>query len=134
MDSTKYHNGNHTDIEQVFKDVLDCSFKVHSALGPGLLESVYEECLSFELREKGYVVERQKPLKVVYRGIAMDAGYRVDLLVEDNVIVELKSVEALNELHLAQILTYLKLSSLKLGLLVNFNVKHLKDGIKRVIN
>jgi hypothetical protein len=134
MDSTKYHKENHTNIEQVFRDVLDCSFKVHSALGPGLLESVYEECLSFELREKGYVVERQKPLRVVYRDIEMDAGYRVDLLVDGKVIVELKSVEALNDLHLAQILTYLKLSSLKLGLLINFNVKHLKDGIKRVIN
>lgn len=134
MDNTKYHKENQMNIEQVFKDVLDCSFKVHSALGPGLLESVYEECLSFELREKGYVVERQKPLRVVYSGVAIEAGYRVDLLVEGKVIVELKSVEALNELHLAQILTYLKLSSLKLGLLVNFNVKHLKDGIRRVIN
>lgn len=133
MDCTKDHNVGQIELEKVFKDILDCSFKVHSELGSGLLESVYEECLAFELKERGHLVERQKPLKVVYRGLEMDAGYRVDLLVDRKIIVELKSVEALNDLHLAQILTYLKLASLKLGLLVNFNVKHLKDGIRRVI-
>ncbi len=120
-------------IEEVFSKVLDCSFKVHSALGPGLLESAYEECLFYELSQLGLKVEKQKPLPLVYREVKLDAGYRVDLLVENCVIVELKSVEALNDVHLAQIITYLKLSNCKLGLLVNFNVKHLKEGIKRVI-
>ncbi len=120
-------------VEEVFSKVLDCSFKVHSALGPGLLESAYEECLYYELTQLGFKVEKQKPLPLVYREVKLDAGYRVDLLVENFVIVEIKSIEALNDVHLAQILTYLKLSNCKLGLLVNFNVKHLKDGIKRVI-
>lgn len=120
-------------VEEVFKIVLDCSFKVHSALGPGLLESAYEECLFYELTQLGLKVEKQKPLPLVYREVRLDAGYRVDLFVENCVIVEIKAVEALNEVYLAQILTYLKLSNCKLGLLVNFNVKHLKDGIKRVI-
>lgn len=120
-------------VEVVFRIVLDCSFNVHSALGPGLLESAYEECLYYELTQLGLKVEKQRPLPLIYREVKLDAGYRVDLLVENCVIVELKSVEALNDVHLAQILTYLKLSNCKLGLLVNFNVKHLKDGIKRVI-
>ncbi len=121
------------DIEEVFKKVLDCSFQVHSALGPGLLESAYEECLFYELINAGLKVEKQKPLPLIYKEVKLDAGYRVDLLVEKSVIVEIKSVEALADIHLAQILTYLKLSGCKLGLLANFNVRHLKDGIKRVI-
>ena len=120
-------------IEEVFKKVLDCSFQVHTALGPGLLESVYEECLYYELVNAGLKVEKQKPLPLVYKDVKLDAGYRVDLFVEKSVVVEIKSVEALADIHLAQILTYLKLSGCKLGLLVNFNVRHLKDGIKRVI-
>ena len=120
-------------VEEVFKLVLDCSFKVHSALGPGLLESAYEECLFYELIQIGLKVEKQKPLPLVYREVRLDAGYRVDLLVENCVIVEIKSVEALNDVYVAQVLTYLKLSDCKLGLLVNFNVKHLKDGIRRLI-
>ncbi|MCK9451133.1 MAG: GxxExxY protein [Bacteroidales bacterium] len=121
------------DVEQVFKMVLDSSFKVHSALGPGLLENAYEECLLYELIESGLQVRRQVGLPLVYREVRLDAGYRVDLLVEDKVIIELKAVEALSDVHLAQLITYLKLSGCKLGLLVNFNVKHLKHGIKRVI-
>lgn len=121
------------DIEEVFKKVLDCSFEVHTALGPGLLESAYEECLFYELINAGLKVEKQKPLPLIYKEVKLDAGYRVDLLVEKSIIVEIKSVEALADIHLAQILTYLKLSSCKLGLLANFNVRHLKDGIKRVI-
>ncbi len=121
------------DIESIFKIVLDCSFKVHSALGPGLLESAYEECLYYELEKSGLSVVKQAPLPLVYEEIKLNIGYRVDLLVENKVVVELKSVEALGDIHMAQILTYLKLSGCKLGLLVNFNVKHLKDGIKRVI-
>jgi GxxExxY protein len=120
-------------VEEVFKIVLDCSFKVHSALGPGLLESAYEECLYYEISQLGLKAEKQKPLPLIYREVKLDAGYRVDLLIENCVIVEMKSVDALSDVHLAQILTYLKLSKCKLGLLVNFNVKHLKDGIKRVI-
>ena len=112
---------------------MDCSFQVHSALGPGLLESAYEECLFYELINAGLKVEKQKPLPLIYKEVKLDAGYRVDLLVEKSVIVEIKSVEALADIHLAQILTYLKLSGCKLGLLANFNVRHLKDGIKRVI-
>ncbi|OFX24358.1 MAG: GxxExxY protein [Bacteroidetes bacterium GWA2_31_9b] len=121
------------DIEKVFKIILDCSFKVHTALGTGLLESAYEECLFYEIQKTGLTVVKQKALPLIYEEVKLDAGYRVDLLIENMVVVEIKSVEALADIHLAQILTYLKLSGCKLGLLVNFNVKHLKDGIKRVI-
>ena len=119
--------------EDIFKLILDCAFKVHSALGPGLLENAYEECLMYELIESGLKVERQKPLPLIYKEVKLDAGYRVDLLVEDCIIIEVKAVDDLSHIHLAQILTYLKLSKCKLGLLVNFNVKLLKHGIKRVI-
>ncbi|WP_053186526.1 GxxExxY protein [Sunxiuqinia dokdonensis] len=119
--------------EDIFKLILDCAFKVHSALGPGLLENAYEECMMYELIESGLKVERQKPLPLIYKEVKLDAGYRVDLLVEDCIIIEVKAVDDLSDIHLAQILTYLKLSKCKLGLLVNFNVKLLKHGIKRVI-
>ena len=122
------------EIEKVFKTVLDCSFQVHTALGPGLLESSYEECLYYEILQTGLSVFKQVPLPLIYKEVKLDAGYRVDLLVENKVIVEIKSVETLADIHMAQILTYLKLSGCKLGLLANFNVRHLKDGIKRVIN
>ena len=121
------------EIEKIFKLTLDCAFMVHTELGPGLLESAYEECLRYELLQIGLRVERQKALPLVYKEVKLDAGYRIDLLVENKVIVEIKSVEKMNEVHLAQIITYQKLSGCKLGLLVNFNVKRLKDGIKRVI-
>jgi len=121
-------------IEKIFKMVLDSSFKIHTSLGPGLLESAYEECLFYELLQSGLRVEKQKPLPLIYEEIKLEVGYRVDLLVENRVIVEIKSVESLADIHMAQILTYLKLSGCKLGLLANFNVRHLKDGIKRVIN
>ena len=136
---TKAHEGRLTKKggimtnEEVFKIVLDCSFKVHSALGPGLLESSYEECLYFELKQSGLLVEKQKPLPLVYKEVKLDIGYRVDLLVEKIVIIEIKSAEAFTDVHYAQILTYLKLSGCRLGLLVNFNVRHLKEGIKRVV-
>lgn len=120
-------------IEEIFKKVLDCSFQVHTALGPGLLESAYEECLFYELTQIGLNVEKQKALPLVYKEVKLDAGYRIDLIVENNIIIEIKAVDSLSDIHLAQILTYLKLSNCKLGLLVNFNVRHLKDGIKRVI-
>ena len=121
------------EIEKVFKTILDCSFKVHTALGPGLLESSYEECLFYEIQQRGLKVIKQKPLPLIYNEVKLNIGYRVDLLVENSIIVEIKSIEALADIHLAQILTYMKLSECKLGLLVNFNVQHLKNGIKRVI-
>ncbi len=121
------------EINELTSRILKCAYDVHSALGPGLLENAYEECLFYELQQSGLKVERQKALPLVYKEIKLDAGYRVDLLVENKVIVELKSVEALNEVHVAQVLTYLKLSKCEIGLLMNFNVKSLKNGIKRLI-
>jgi GxxExxY protein len=119
--------------EEIFKTVLDCAFRVHTELGAGLLESAYEECLYYELQQCGLAVEKQKALPVIYKEVKLDAGYRIDLLVEKCIVVELKAVECFTDVHFAQILTYLKLSGCKLGLLVNFNVRHLKDGIKRVV-
>ena len=121
-------------INDLTQIILDCSYRVHSALGPGLLESAYEECLFYELNLNGLKVEKQKSLPLVYKDIKLDVGYRLDLLVENQVIVEIKAVENLNEVHTAQVLTYLKLSECKIGLLLNFNVKSLKYGIKRLIN
>jgi len=114
--------------------VVNCALSVHKTLGPGLLESTYEACLLFELREAGLRVEAQKALPVVYKDVKLECGYRIDLLVGNKVVIEIKSVEALNDVHLAQVLTYLKLSGNKLGFLINFNVKLLKEGIKRVVN
>ena len=121
------------DVEKVGKTVLDAAFKVHTALGPGLLESVYETCTAFEIRESGLLVATQVALSVVYRDIQMDAGLRLDMLVENCVIVEFKSVENMNPIYEAQLLTYLKLTGLRLGFLINFNVVRLKDGIKRMV-
>jgi len=130
---TKEHKVMEMNKEEVFKKILDCSFQVHNALGPGLLESAYEECLYYELTQSGLKVEKQTALPLVYKEVKLETGYRIDLIVENSIIIEIKSVESLTDIHLAQILTYLKLSNCKLGLLVNFNVRHLKDGIKRVI-
>ena len=113
--------------------LLDAAFAVHKELGPGLLESTYEVCLSYESVQRGLFIETQVPLPVVYKEIKLDCGYRIDMRVERKVIVEVKSVEALNDVHMAQILTYMKLSGCKLGYLINFNVKLLKTGIKRVV-
>lgn len=120
--------------QELSKEVLACAYKVHTALGPGLLESAYQACLSFELVNKGFKVEAEKPLPLIYNDVKLDCGYRIDLLVEDRLIVELKSIDELAPIHLAQVLTYLKLSEKRFGLLINFNVKSLKDGIKRVVN
>ena len=114
--------------------VFESSLKVHKKLGPGLLESAYQECLTYEIQKRNLIVEKQKPLPLVYDDVKLDLGYRIDLMIENKFIVELKSVDALNEIHLAQILTYLKLSNCKLGMLINFNVTLLKHGVKRVIN
>ncbi len=112
---------------------IDCAIKVHRNLGPGLLESVYKECLFFELQKMNLHVEKEKPLPLVYNTVKLDCGYRLDILIEKKLIIELKSVDALSEIHTAQTLTYLKLSECKLALLINFNVLLLKDGIKRII-
>ena len=120
-------------VERVGKAVLDAAFKVHTALGPGLLESVYETCTAFEVRESGLQALTQVALPVTYRDIKMDAGLRLDMLVDDCVIVEFKSVETMNPVYDAQLITYLKLTGIRLGFLINFNVVHLKDGIKRIV-
>ena len=119
---------------ELSKIVYEAGIKVHKALGPGLLESAYEECLYYELQKYALYVEKQKVLPLIYEDVKLDAGYRIDLLVEKKLVIEIKSVEALNDLHLAQILTYLKLSGCKLGLLINFNTVLFKNGIKRVVN
>lgn len=119
---------------EISKIIVDCALKVHRALGPGLLESSYEECLFYELSKKNLKVEKQKALPLIYEEVKLNVGYRIDLIVEDKVIIELKSVEMINDVHLAQVLTYLKLSECKLGLLINFNVALIKQGIKRVVN
>lgn len=116
------------------KIIIGCAIKVHSALGPGLLESAYEECLNYELTKAGLSVQKQKPLPLIYEEVKLEVGYRIDLLVENKVVIEVKSVEALNDVHLAQALTYLKLNNYKLGLLINFNVSLLKNGLKRIVN
>jgi GxxExxY protein len=121
-------------INDLSHQILKCAFKVHTALGPGLLESAYRACLQHELIKAGFRVESEVPLPIQYDGVALDVGYRMDLVVEGRVILELKCVEALNDLHTAQLLSYLKLSGKHVGLLLNFHVKHLKDGLKRLVN
>ncbi|OFX21759.1 MAG: GxxExxY protein [Bacteroidetes bacterium GWA2_31_9b] len=121
------------EINQITERILKCAYTVHTALGPGLLESAYEECLFYELKQEGLIVEKQKPLPLVYKEVKLEIGYRIDLIVENRVIVEIKAVEAFNDVHMAQVLTYLKLSDCKIGLLLNFNVSSLKNGIKRLI-
>lgn len=120
--------------DEIAKIVYESALKVHKVLGPGLLESAYEECLYYELKMQSLKVEKQKALPLIYEEVKMDVGYRIDIIIEDKFIIEVKSVEALNEVHLAQILTYLKLTECKLGMLINFNVKQLKNGVRRVIN
>jgi GxxExxY protein len=119
---------------ELAKIVFELGLKVHKNLGPGLLESSYEECLFYEINKLGIKVEKQMALPLIYEEVKLDIGYRIDLIVENKLIIEIKSVEALNDLHMAQILTYLKLSNCKLGLLINFNSVLFKNGVKRVIN
>ncbi|MDZ7846988.1 MAG: GxxExxY protein [Owenweeksia sp.] len=114
-------------------EIINCAMEVHKSLGPGLLESAYEECLYYELVQRGFNVTKQQPLPLLYKDVKLDCGYRLDLFVEKEIIIELKAVDALNDLHMAQIMTYMKLTERRLGLLINFNVKYLKSGIKRVI-
>lgn len=119
---------------EISEKIIGCAIEVHKSLGPGLPESAYLECLFYELQMAGLQVEKQKPLPLVYKEVKLDAGYRMDLVAEGKVVIELKAVEALNEIHMAQVLTYLKLSGCKLGLLMNFNVLRMVDGLKRLVN
>jgi GxxExxY protein len=119
--------------EELTGTIQAAAIEVHKALGPGLLESAYEECLCYELTLRGIAFQRQVPLPVTYKGVRLDCGYRLDVLVEDKVILELKSVEEINDLHKAQLLTYLRLSGKRVGLLINFNVPLLKDGVVRMV-
>lgn len=121
------------ELNNLSEKILRCAFTIHSALGPGLLESAYEECLFYELKCAGFLVEKQKALPLVYKKIHLETGYRIDLIVNKQIILEIKSVEAIADIHVAQVLTYLKLSKCKLGLLLNFNVPSLKLGIRRLI-
>ena len=115
------------------KEVINCAIKVHKALGPGLLESAYEECLSYELNKSGLMIRKQVPVPIVYEEVKLECGYRIDILVEETLILELKSVEALAPIHEAQILTYMKFANKKIGLLMNFNCTLLKNGLKRYV-
>ena len=119
--------------QELTSSILNCAYKVHSILGPGLLESAYEGCLYYELDRLGLNVIKQKPMPLVYEEKNLDLGYRIDLFVEGKVIIEIKSVDVLNPVHFAQVMTYLKISKCRIGFLINFNVKSLKDGIKRII-
>ncbi len=119
---------------ELSKIVFDCALKVHKNLGPDLLESAYEECLFYELKKTGLYVQKQKALPLIYEDVKLDIGYRLDIIIEDKLIIEIKSVETLNDVHFAQLLTYLKLTDCKLGLLINFNVALIKNGIKRIVN
>ena len=119
---------------EISKSIIGLAINVHQALGPGLLESAYKECLCYKLIKAGHLVEKEKPMPLFYEEVKLDCGYRIDLLVEKLVVIEIKSVEALNEIHLAQTLTYMRLGGYKLGLLINFNVSLLKDGIRRIVN
>jgi len=119
---------------EISQKIIGCAIEGHKHLGPGLLESAYQECLCYELRKMGLKVQRQKPMPIIYKEIKLDHGYRIDLLVQDKVVVEIKTIDAFHEVHTAQVLTYLRLGEYKLGLLLNFRTTLLKNGIKRVIN
>jgi len=138
----KFNHGEHggaqrknsdMELNQITERILACAIEVHKQLGPGLLESAYEECLYYELVNIGLHVKKQHPLPLVYKEIKLDAGYRIDLLVENKVIVEIKSVDSIAQIHKAQLMTYMKLANIKIGLLLNFNVTRLKNGIVRWI-
>jgi GxxExxY protein len=121
------------EFDIISKEIIGCAIEVHRLLGPGLLESAYEECMMYELTKKGLRVERQKPIPIVYKEIKLDCGYRLDLLAENSVVVELKSIDSFSPVHEAQILTYMRFAKVKIGLLINFNVTVLKNGLKRYV-
>ena len=126
--------GEREELDKITQAVIGAAIEVHQALGPGLLESAYEACLAFELGELGFKVDQQKPLPLVYKTVTLDCGYCLDLLVDDKVIVEIKAIDQIMPIHQAQVLSYLKLSGCKVGLLINFNIKLLKNGVQRIIN
>ncbi len=119
---------------EISNKVIGCAINIHNALGPGLLESAYKECLYYELVKSGWRVDKERPMPLVYEEVKLECGYRIDLLVEKKLVIEIKSVVEVHNIHLAQTLTYMKLGNFKLGLLINFNVVRLKDGIRRVVN
>ena len=121
-------------LNGISDQIIGAAIEVHRVVGPGLLESAYEACLAFELRERGLKVEQQKPLPVIYKGVKLDCGYRLDIVVENSVVVEIKAVEGLSSIHEAQLLSYLRLYGCRLGLLINFHVPMLKNGLRRVVN
>ena len=121
-------------LDQITRQIIGAAIEVHKAIGPGLLESAYQACLAFELRQRGLRVDEQVPLPVVYKDVRLDCGYRLDLLVEDSVIVEIKAVEQLCSIHDAQLLSYLRIAHKQVGLLINFHNRVLKDGLKRIVN
>ena len=121
------------EFEELTEKIIECAMVVHTALGPGLLENAYKECLFYKLRKAGLNVEKEKPVPLIFEGVNLDCGYKMDLLVENKIVIELKSVKMIEDVHLAQILTYMKLGKYKVGLILNFNVSSLKDGIKRVV-
>jgi len=122
------------EYEKLTEKIIKCAMDIHTALGPGLMESAYRECLFYKLRKTGFFVEKEKPLPLIFEEVTLDCGYRIDLLVENSIVLELKSIKKIEDIHLSQMLTYLKLGKYKVGLLINFNVSSLKDGIKRVVN
>jgi GxxExxY protein len=119
---------------QLANRIIGCALQVHKSLGPGLLESAYQECLHYKLKKESLFVSKEIPMPLIFEEVQLNCGYRIDLLVEDKVVIEIKSVESLNDVHLAQTLTYMKLGGYKLGLLINFNTTLLKHGIKRIVN
>lgn len=119
---------------EIANKIIGLAIEVYAAIGPGLLESAYKECLNYKIKTAGLAVEKEKPMPLIFEDVKLDCGYRIDLLVENKVVIEIKSVEAINDVHLAQTLTYMKLGNYKLGLLINFNVSLLKYGIRRVAN
>ncbi|MGI9035318.1 MAG: GxxExxY protein [Pyrinomonadaceae bacterium] len=125
---------NYTNENEVSKIIVDCAFRIHTTLGPGLLESVYEAVLAYELEKRGCKIVRQQAIPVIYETVQLEVGFRADLIVSNNVIVEIKSIESISPVHLKQLRTYLRLTDKKLGLLINFNVELVKDGIRRVVN
>jgi len=129
-----YTNANIMTENELSKIIIGCAIEIHKELGPGLLESAYQECLFYELRQQNLKVEKEKPLPIIYKEIKLDHGYRIDLIVEDKVVIETKTVEKFHDVHKAQVLTYLRLGDYKLGLLINFHVNMLKHGVKRIVN
>ena len=121
-------------INDLTSSVIESAIKVHKVLGPGLLESSYKECLAYELNKKGLIVEKEKPVPLIYEEVKLECGYRIDILINSELVLELKSVDAIADIHIAQTLTYMKLTNIQYGLLINFNVVLLKEGIKRLIN